>query len=629
MPRSPFAARAFARAFLLPAVLLNAVLLPLSLAASAAEAPSKLAMPQVLTPTAKQHERAEVALDFEPGTLNPFDPASVALDGVVTTPSGKTLRVPGFWYQAYTRSLKEEKAKDAADPAARVEVTTPVGKPQWRVRFSSGEVGVHRVVLELKDASGVRKAEPAEVKVEAGDRRGPIRVSPRNKTYLEDSAGRGFFPLGQNLCMAPEREGTYYYERILPKLAAAGANYVRLWQEYYPPGDPKRPAPVGSGSNAGFPLETPVTGLGKYDLESAWKLDVVSDLCDRHGVRWQICFENVVWWNRKMPWRWGRNPYNAANGGPCKEPADYLTSPRARDLAAARHRYSVARWGWSPNLLAWEMWNEVDNLDGFTSEANEAWHKDLAGRLKALDPFGHLVATSWRDPKMFALPQIDVPQAHSYWQLGFDAAEYTLQDSDHLMRPYGKPFFFGEQGMDGKGQQLDTEGRAFHDCLWASSLSGAAGAGMWWHWQSVDRFDQYHHYNPVAKFLDGVDFPAHPWKRMRPTRPSQPVTLVAYGLAAPDRALVWIHDTLGYQLAADKLEPGPKRKDASLNLEGLAEGNYKIEWWDTKTGEVIGTDNQPVKPLRHFGYGLELRPPEFQGDVAARVIRQGTTWNGK
>jgi hypothetical protein len=619
------------------AVLLSLVLaLSLGVPASAAE-PPRLEAARVLTPFVKQHERAEVALAFDPGSLNPFDLSSVALDGVVTLPSGRSLRVPGFWYQAYRRGLKDP----AAAGADRVETTTAEGQPEWRLRFSSGEVGVHRVVLELKGTVGVgetavgttavRRTEPVEVTVAAGDRRGPVRVSPRNKAYLEDAGGRGFFPLGQNLCMSPGREGTYYYERLLPKLAAAGGNYVRLWQEYYPPGDPKRPAAPGDGSHTGFPLETVVTGLGKYDLASAWKLDVVSDLCDRHGVRWQLCFENVVWWNRKMPWRWGRNPYNAANGGPCQVPADYLTSPRARDLAAARHRYSVARWGWSPNLVAWEMWNEVDNLDGFAPEANEAWHKDLAGRLRALDPFGHLVTSSWRDAKMFALPEIDLVQAHSYWPIGYDAAEYARLQSDHLMTPYGKPFFFGEQGMDGRGQHQDPDGRVFHDCLWASSLSGAAGAGLWWHWQSVDQFDQYAHYAPLARFLAGVDFPAHAWKRMRPTRPSQPVTLVAYGLAAPDRALIWIHDTQGYRFAGDpaadgKLEPGPTRKDASVNLDGLAEGNYRIEWWDTKKGEVIAAEAQPVRPQRHFGHGIELRPPAFQGDVAAKVIRQGVAW---
>jgi hypothetical protein len=585
-------------------------------------APGTLDRVRVFTPEVKQYERAEIAFTPDMIPANPFDPKVVALDGVVTLPSGKVLRVPGFWFQDYRRGLQNPGAKEAA----RIERLRAAGKPEWRLRFSSGEVGVHRIVLELKEASGVRKSAPVEVKVGPGNRRGPIRVSPRNKWYLEDAAGKGYFPIGQNLCMAPEREGTYFFERILPRLAMHGANYVRLWQEYYVQGDLRRPAAPGDGSNTGFPLETVVTGLGKYDLECAWKLDVVSDLCDRHGIGWQLCFEQVVWWNRKLNHRWARNPYNAANGGPCRVPAAYLTDATCRELAARRHRYSVARWGWSPGLVAWEMWNEVDNLDGFTSAANVSWHKDLSGRLRAMDPFKHLVTTSWRDPAMFALPEIDVVQAHSYWPVAYDAALYSRLDTNHLMRPFGKPFFFGEQGMD-EQFEFDPEGNVFHAALWSSTLAGAAGTGMHWHWNTyIDRHDLYRHYAPLAKFVRDVDWPAHDWKLMKITRPNQPVSLNVYGLAAADRALVWIHDPLWYRVVKGKVERGPRQASASVNVAGLPQGNYRIEWWDTRTGEAVGTDAEPVRPLRHFGYGIELHPPAFQGDIAARIIRLGQRW---
>lgn len=69
--------------------------------------------------------------------------------------------MPGFWFQNYQRSLKVPAAKDAA----RVELLAPVGKPEWRVRFSSGEPGLHRVVLALKDATGTRQSAPLTVKI--------------------------------------------------------------------------------------------------------------------------------------------------------------------------------------------------------------------------------------------------------------------------------------------------------------------------------------------------------------------------------------------------------------------------------------------------------------------------------
>jgi hypothetical protein len=39
---------------------------------------------------------------------------------------------------------------------------------------------------------------------------------------------------------------------------------------------------------------------------------------------------------------------------------------------------------------------------------------------------------------------------------------------------------------------------------------------------------------------------------MKATRPGQPVTLAAYGLAAADRDLVWVCDPLGFRVVNGK-----------------------------------------------------------------------------
>ncbi len=329
--------------------------------------------------------------------------------------------------------------------------------------------GRHTVTLELREPAGVRRSAEQAVAVRPAAPRGWVRVSPRNPRYLEDGAGHTFFPLGQNLCMYERKEGTYYYDRLLGKLSAAGGNYARLWQEYYVPNDLAKPAAAGDGSFTGFPLETTATGLGRYDLASAWRLDYVAELCERPGVYWQLASEMVVWWEPRLAYRWKRNPYNAANGGPCARPVDYFTDPRARELVRRRLRYNVARWGWATRLAAWELWNEVDNMEGFDPAANAAWHREMGAYLKRIDPWRHLVTSSWRDPKMFARPEIDIVQAHSYFGPQYDAAQYTLQDTDHLMRPFGKPFFFGEQGIEGP-VSVDPDGK-----LWLRHRTEAAG----------------------------------------------------------------------------------------------------------------------------------------------------------
>jgi hypothetical protein len=375
----------------------------------------------------------------------------------------------------------------------------------------------------------------------------------------------------------------------------------------------------GDASFTGFPLETQETGLGRYDLASAWRLDQVAETCEKLDLYWQLASEMVVWWEVRQTHRWNRNPYNAANGGPCIKPADYLVNPEARELVRRRLRYSVARWGWTTRLVAWELWNEVDNLDGFEPSHNARWHREMGAYLKSIDPWQHLITTSWRDPQMFRLPEIDIVQAHSYFAAWVDAAQYSLLDSDHLMRSYGKPFFFGEQGISGD-VGIDPEGKHFHDCLWATALSGAAGTGLYWWWHNyIEPYDLYHHYTALSKFVEDIDWPARSWKAISLSRPNYPATLRVYGLVTDDRALIWVHDPLAFRVVEGKAITGPKQTGVSLNVVGLGDGEYRIEWWNTNTGEVLRIDEGNVNHLRHFGYGLELEPPEFWGDIAAKV----------
>lgn len=565
---------------------------------------------RVLTPAAAQYDLVELEFSAGRTTANPFDPNEARIDAVVSLPSGKQLRVPGFWYQGYRRAI----ANPDAIGIDRVEQLTAAGEAGWRVRFSSAETGPHKVAVEWKFAGRTGRAEPVEIRIGAGRKPGFVRRSARNPQYLEHESGRFFFPIGENLCMYQKREGTYYYDRLLEKLAANGGNYVRLWQEYYV-----------DGSFTGFPLETQATGLGRYDLESAWRLDHVAAECERRDVYFQLAFEMTVWWQTRMKHRWPRNPYNAANGGPCKTPQEYFTSARARELVKRRLRYSVARWGWSTHLAAWELWNEVDNNEGFEPAANAAWHREMAGYLKAIDPWRRMVTTSWRDPGMFALPDIDIVQGHSYWSAEYDAAQYSLQDTEHLMRPIGKPFFFGEQGVEDPAAavKLDPEGRHFHECLWATAMSGAAGTGLYWWWHNyVEPLGLYRHYKPLAQFLRGEDLAARRWKQVRLSRPNLPVSLNVYGLAASDRALVWIHDPLAFRIAGGKVERGGPQAAASVNFTGLGDGEYIIQWWDPSGGGVTREDAGRVRAADHFGYGLTLTPPPFQGDIAAKVFRR-------
>ncbi len=78
-------------------------------------------------------ERVEIDVSGMPSAENVFDPARIALDLDVTPPSGRVLRVPGFFARDYERKLEQGR-----------EVLTARGEGGWHFRWLPLEPGTHK-----------------------------------------------------------------------------------------------------------------------------------------------------------------------------------------------------------------------------------------------------------------------------------------------------------------------------------------------------------------------------------------------------------------------------------------------------------------------------------------------------
>ena len=56
---------------------------------------------------------------------------------------------------------------------------------------------------------------------------------------------------------------------------------------------------------------------------------------------------------------------------------------------------------------------------------------------------------------------------------------------------------------------------------------------------------------------------------------------------------------------------------ATVTLEGVDDGSWSVEWWDTLAGERLA--NGVVTAV---GGALRLTPPAFQVDIAARLKKR-------
>jgi len=541
----------------------------------------------------------ELSAELDAQWHNPFDPDDISVSARFTSPSGKAVEVPGFLYQPFARRLENN-----------TEVLTPSGPPHWRVRFSPLEVGTYTYTVTVKTPAGRASAKPGRFRAAPPDRHGFVHVNPPNP-YLEHSDGTPYFAVGENVCWYSHR-GTFDYDLYFSRFKQHGMNYTRIWMS---------PWSVGIEWSNGKPHYGPPTeyaGLGRYSLQNAWRLDHILELARRNGIYVMICFichgENRVHSSDPRQAMWPYNPYASANGGPCADPQSFFSDPDAKRLFRQRLRYITARWAAYTSVLAWEFWNEVDIVDSYSSPSSTAWHQEMAKALRAMDPYRHPITTSFAsthgDPSVWSLPEIEFTQSHYYGPNLERTIETAVRD---MMQRYRKPTLFGEFGADvhGRLDSEDPEGVHLHNGIWTAAMSGSMGTAMIWWWDNyVEPTKQYHHFRALAAFARGWPWTQHQWS---PAQVSAPADVRVTGLQAVDRALLWIRDA---NSSFDKLRQGTACSPRSdqLQLRGLRNLRYQVEWWNTYTGRQIETSN-----MEAADGVLSLQTPTYLRDIACKV----------
>lgn len=534
---------------------------------------------------------------------NPYDPDDIDLRVAFTGPSGKEKDVGAFWYQDY-------------DPQSH----TKTGHPGWKARFTPDETG-EWLAAAYAPSIGLRSA-PVTFKVLPSDNRGFIRINPKNTSYLAFDNGDFFFPIGVNMawpsdCCDPIRQ----YRKWLDRFAANGGNTIRVWMASW-----------------SFGIEWKDTGLGDYEKRQyeAWQLDQLFRLATEHGVKVILVLINHGAFSLNANPEWVDNPYNAAIGGPLSVPDEFTSNPIAKQYFRHRLNYIINRWGYSPELLAWEWFNEV-NLTPITDRALIPWLIEMTGLLRERDINHHLTTSSFAmrtQSLIWWLPGLDIIQEHEYSsqinEKEHDLANRSVQDYQQLAATVpAKPILLGEFGYSAKnyGDDIEKTGIHLHNGLWSTTFSGYAGSGMYWWWDIyVDAHNLWQHYLGLARFLTGEDLtlyqPFSPVKIIGPDGSN--AQAVGLGLQGED-TLVWLRSN-GYTAQASiearaKLQDSaqyipPLVKDLSLILNGLESGQYTVSWFDPQKAEWL--KEQTVTAIAQK---LIVSVPPFRQDLAAKIAR--------
>ena len=555
-------------------------------------------------------------LDLE-HVSNPYDPGDVRVDVVIAFPDGTTRTHPAFWYVPmepfYVTGASEDKTR-----VVEWERFRSTGDGEWRIRFSPRSEGdyswnwsvAHDGRTWTRPGGRFRVATPPEGP-------GPVCLVAGER-YFRYADGTPFYPIGENLGW-PEEPGSRIYGEWLRRLSGAGGNAARLWLVHYMCGTALEWSP--KAVNPGF------AGVGRYSQESAARVDRFLAAAGRHGVRIILSFFSFGDTN----WDWKNNPYSARRGGWLEEPREFFTDGRARRAVKARLRYAVARYGWSQNVWAWELWNEVETSSGYEEDAVTDWHRELARYLKDIDSHGHLVTTSYRFTPpttpcaAYGLETVDFVNVHTY----LPDLMRVFPARVRAVEKFGKPVVISEFGLDVSPTyfRADPTGLHVHDGLWAGLFAGSAGAGMTWWWERyVHPRDLYHNLTGISRFMRGRDLNGYApaASKVLGDADGPASSYFCLALARRDRLLAWVGSRRRITTAA-----GGRRSYVSgysapqtagpllLRITCGGTGAYDVSFFDSfdgsRTGEAAATCD---------GRSLDVAVPAFRRDVVIACVRR-------
>ncbi len=475
-------------------------------------------------------------ISFQMGNYsNPYDPAVIDVYAEFTAPDGQVMKVNGFYYEGY----RFEKYKDYEKAQAESR------NNGWKVRFTPNQEGVWRFTLRATDKKGSvsMNSNGSSVFTFTCDavRSATGFITKANSRYLKRDVvtngqrkSHSFFPIGPNVAWYTCKSyynfatpyGIYEYEHRIDSLAGR-ANFMRIWLN--------RPQYL-SLYGAEYTQTTGNTPTLYFDntlnQKDAAELDYIIEYAAKRGISIMPCIFTFGDFKEdhehdgeleKYPADWRTNPYKTVLG--LKTPTDFFTDKEAQRIARNLIRYIVARWGYATNIVAWELWNEISNMDLDKNKFDQyctvvsKWHGDMAQHIRANDPFHHLITTSTgyeSDGYLFSriYHDMDIVQKHKYFN--FQKAKSKEQVSHQLYlfslearKVYpDKPFFFGEFGFGSSNSQRylekDPYGIDLHNTLWSTLFSGTIGSASFWQWSALEKCGTHGIFKPILTFSKGM-----------------------------------------------------------------------------------------------------------------------------
>ena len=378
------------------------------------------------TSTVPQYEVFEITFKHENEYIDPF--LAVTVDVIFTSPSKKRVRVAGFHYGS-SSGARTRKRSIPAERGERRQVVYEFDRQDlWKARFAPSEIGKWKYKFIFTNMEGQKASGKGTFICVEGRRPscGFVRRHPTNPFRFVFDDGSPYFPIGLQDCWG-DNSAT---GSVLDECSMEGPFRTDLKDTPpLPPGPMFVRGPSGNPQNAdvyfryfsqcGFNLYRFSQQNCSYQLNR--DLDqylvqegIMTDELLRCARKYGFCIFYGIFGFQKV---FNDSPYDEENMSKVKRFVEY----------------SVDRWGAYVDF--WEFLNE--------QKADDHWYEIVIPYLRSIDPYQHLVTTSWERPELAGI-EINAP----HWYQREDELESDAVTASRARdwKRYNKPVVVSEQG---------------------------------------------------------------------------------------------------------------------------------------------------------------------------------------
>jgi hypothetical protein len=370
-----------------------------------------------------------------------------------------------------------------------------------------------------------------------------------------------------------------------------------------PNGTPTLPRPIGTFMN-------PWAG---------YEMDKIVEAADANGVKIQDCTCSGPWFT------W---PVNPGDMSQIDFAQSWTLNSYKRNL-----RYRIARWGYSPAILAWELHNEWGHINSTGSPNQYNMIVAINSYLAATDPYRHLRTTSQNSqaysPQLWSSSGMDLANYHWYLDghlTTLDPDEpltvmrfaWCLSDTRGSSSPYcsglglgdgsawtgpAKPWVWGEVGvgLDGtQGNSGEAGSRFLHNIVWSGLFTPLGTTPLEWWWYLEDTAAtaaKLAARKTAAAFFSGVDYAGGKFIYLMTPGDGPPgyagETITASDARARVYAMRRNDGRAAYMLIQhrdyvwSKASSTPVAISPTVTISKLVGSSFSVEVWNTKTAAII------------------------------------------